>query len=68
VPVIAFGGAVQLSGAQLDDLGLLSAFSLANAPLSLEECLFNADELLANAAERALRLWKGSYSGAERMI
>lgn len=67
VPVIAFGGAVQLSGTQLDDLGLLSAFSIANAPLSLEECLTKADELLADAAERALRLWKESYSGAERM-
>jgi glycerate kinase len=67
VPVIAFGGSVQLSGTQLDDLGLLSAFSLTNAPRSLEECLSNADALLACAAERALRLWKGSYSGAERM-
>lgn len=68
VPVIAFGGAVQLNGTQLDELGLLSAFSLANAPRSLEECLSNADELLAGAAERALRLWQRSYSGTERMI
>lgn len=67
VPVIAFGGAVRLSGAQMDELGLLSAFSIANAPLSLETCLANADELLTASAERALRLWKGSYSGAERM-
>ncbi len=58
VPVIAFGGAVHLSGAQMDELGLLSAFALPNAPLRLEECLNSADELLTNAAERALRLWK----------
>jgi glycerate kinase len=58
VPVIAFGGAVQLSGAQLDELGLLSAFSIANAPLSLDDCLKHADKLLANSVERALRVWK----------
>jgi glycerate kinase len=58
VPVIAFGGKVSLDGAQLDALGLLSAFALADAPLSLEECLARSDELLANAVERALRLWR----------
>lgn len=57
VPVIAFGGAIKLSGAQLDELGLLSAFALPDAPLPLEECLARAEELLENAAERALRLW-----------
>lgn len=58
VPVIAFGGAVKLSGAQLDHLGVLSAFALPDAPLTLEESIARADELLAAAAERALRLWK----------
>ena len=58
VPIIAFGGAVKLSGTQLNELGLLSAFALPNAPLSFEECIAHADELLANATERALRLWK----------
>jgi glycerate kinase len=58
VPVIAFGGAVTLSGRQLDELGLLSAFPIADAPLCLDQCIERADELLANAAERALRLWR----------
>ena len=58
VPVIAFGGAVKLSGAQLDQLNLLSAISIADAPLSLNECIARADELLANSAELALRLWR----------
>ena len=58
VPVIAFGGAVSLSGAQMDELGLLSAFALPNAPLGLNECLIHADELLADATQRALRLWR----------
>lgn len=57
VPVIAFGGSVSLSGAQMAELGLKSAFALPDAPLSLEICMANADELLATAAERALRLW-----------
>jgi glycerate kinase len=58
VPVIAFGGSVKLSGRQLDEIGVLSAFCIADAPLSLQECIQRADELLASAAERALRLWR----------
>jgi glycerate kinase len=57
VPVIAFGGKVSLSGEELNALNLLSAFAIADAPLSLEECVARADELLQNAVERALRLW-----------
>lgn len=56
VPVIAFGGAVGLSGAQMDELGLLSAFAIADGPRSLGECVQNAGPLLQNAVERALRL------------
>ena len=56
VPVIAFAGQVQLNGAQLDELGLLSAFSLANGALSLQECVDNADELLSACVERVVRL------------
>jgi glycerate kinase len=57
VPVIAFGGKVSLTGEELDALGLLSAFPLADAPLSLSECIARADELLAVATERVLRVW-----------
>lgn len=57
VPVVAFGGKVALSGEQLSTLGLRSAFAIANAPMPLEECIERADELLADAAERVLRLW-----------
>lgn len=56
VPVIAFGGAVRLNGAELDQLGLASAFALPDAPLALQDCIARADELLATAAERAARL------------
>ena len=57
VPVLAFAGKVQLSGAQLDELGLLSAFSLANGALRLQECVDNADELLSDCVERAVRVF-----------
>lgn len=56
VPVIAFGGAVKLTGAELDELGLVSAFALPDSPLALEQCIARADELLAGAAERVVRL------------
>lgn len=55
-PVIAFGGKVTLSGTEMDRLGLLSAFPIADAPLMLEECMNRGAELLENAVERALRV------------
>lgn len=57
VPVIAFGGAVQLTSDELQNLGIFVALPLPNAPLSLSECIQRAEELLANATERAVRLW-----------
>ncbi|MBW3637950.1 MAG: glycerate kinase [Armatimonadetes bacterium] len=56
VPVVGFGGKIDLNGAQLDGLGLLSAFSVADGPRDLESCLHNAAPLLETAVERALRL------------
>ncbi len=56
VPVIAFGGSVKLSSAQLDELGLASAFPIADGPRSLSECVEQAGPLLEQAVERALRL------------
>ncbi len=58
VPVIAFGGKVSLSGSEQSTLGLLAAFPISNAPMSLELCIARADELLANAVERVLRVWR----------
>lgn len=62
VPVIAFGGKVSLSGKDLNELGLLSAFPIADAPMRLGECITRADELLANAVERVLRVWAAAKS------
>jgi glycerate kinase len=56
IPVVAFGGAVKLSGAQLDELGIKTAVAIPDEPLSLSECFARADDLLAAAAERTARL------------
>lgn len=61
VPVIAFGGKVALPGDELDALGLLSAFPIADAPLPLAQCVARAGELLAATVERVLRLWRCSH-------
>lgn len=56
IKVVAFGGKVDLSGAQMDELGLQSAFSLADGPRNLQSCLENATPLLEGAVERFFRL------------
>ena len=66
VPVIAFGGAVKLSGEELHNLGILAAIPIANAPMSLDECIARADELLADSCERALRVWLGGKGSPQR--
>lgn len=57
VPVIAFGGAVQLTSDELQKLGILVSLPLPDAPLCISQCIQRAEELLANATERAVRLW-----------
>lgn len=58
VPVIALGGRVALSGEQLDELGLQSAFSILDAPRDLDWCLENAAALLETASERVVRMMR----------
>lgn len=57
VPVVALGGRIALTGAQLEDLGLLSAFSLADGPRGLNYCLEHSALLLESVTERVVRLW-----------
>lgn len=56
VPVIAFGGTIKLSGDELQQIGITAALPSPDGPMSLEECIARADELLCDAAERAVRL------------
>ena len=60
IPVVALGGKVALSGAQMDEIGLASAFSIADAPRDLIFCETNAAQLIEMACERALRLWRAA--------
>ena len=57
VPVVAFGGMVKLSGAQLHRAGISAAFAICDAPMPLAQSIARGEELLANATEHALRLW-----------
>lgn len=57
VPVIAFGGTVQLTSDELQQLGITVSLPLPDAPLSLSQCIQRSEELLVNATERAVKLW-----------
>lgn len=57
VPVVALGGRVALSGEQMDELGLQSAFSVVDGPRELGWCLENGAALVESATERILRMW-----------
>jgi glycerate 2-kinase len=54
--VVALAGAVALDASELAALGLDVAMPIGDGPLNLEESMARAPELLAAAAERALRL------------
>ncbi len=56
VPVVAIGGAIGPGAEALYPLGVGALVSLVPGPMSLEEAMGRAPELLADAAERLLRL------------
>ena len=60
IQVVAFGGTVSLNGAEMDQLGVSSCFSLTDGPRDLEYCVAKGASLLADSVERALRLWAKS--------
>jgi glycerate kinase len=55
-PVIVLGGALGAGYEALYDLGVCAALPLADGPLTLDESMTRAEELVAGAAERAMRL------------
>jgi glycerate kinase len=55
VPVLAFGGRVQLDQTQLDQLGVRAAFAISDPKMPLEESVHNAKVLLEDAMNSALR-------------
>lgn len=56
VPVIAIVGSLEGEPKMFMNCGIDAVMSIAPGPISLDECLADADKLIADAAERALRL------------
>jgi glycerate kinase len=54
--VLALAGSVALDPAQLQQLGIDVALPIENGPMTLEESMAQAGELVERAAERAMRL------------
>lgn len=59
VPVIALAGKVEGGLNELYEQGLTAAFAIGNQPMSLEESIARASELLADRAEQIMRTVKG---------
>ena len=55
VPVLAFCGTLQKGYEELLSNGLTAAFSIVPAPMSLEDCVMKAGELLADTVEQVFR-------------
>ncbi len=57
IPVIALAGAMEWEAeAKLRKLGVTSSLSICDSPMSLDQAMQDSETLLANAAERAMRL------------
>lgn len=60
VPLIAFAGHVGENLHELYELGVTAVFPIANRPMSPQESMAQAPELLADAAERVMRIFLSS--------
>lgn len=56
VPVIALCGGVEINSSELNELGLLSAFSIVPGPCSLEEAMKKAPHWIINQTESFMRI------------
>jgi len=56
VPVIAFTGEIGPEAHQVFEFGINSAVTLVNGPISLQQAMENAPDLLADAALRTMKL------------
>ncbi len=57
-PVICLSGGIGKGAEALYDAGVTSLFSIVNKPMSLEEAMHNAADLIEKAAENIMRLYK----------
>ena len=58
IPVLAIVGSIGALSPTIYESGIDSIISCVNAPMTLEEAIANTDELLIQAAERAMRMIK----------
>jgi len=56
IPVVALGGAVAGDAEEFHQHGINATLSITNGPISLRKSMANVEQLIADAAERALRL------------
>lgn len=57
IPVILISGSIAAGARDLYDLGVEALFAIPNGPMTLESSLKDAEALLADAAENAVRLF-----------
>ena len=62
-PLLAFAGSLGPRVESLNELGFTSIIPITDKPMSLQESITNAGELLMNAAERTMRILKLDYLG-----
>jgi len=68
VPVLVISGSVEGSPDFLADFGVVTCFSVAEGPATLEEAFLKAEEQLERAVWRILTVWKlGEESAAKKM-
>ncbi len=62
-PLLAFAGSLGPRVESLNELGFTSIIPITDKPMSLQESITNAGELLQDAAERTMRILKLDYWG-----
>jgi glycerate 2-kinase len=57
VPIVCISGSLALGAEELYNLGFAGLFSITEGPISLDEAMNEAPQLLERAAERVIRLY-----------
>ena len=68
IPVVAIVGGMGRGAEKLYPLGIESIMPLTSSPMSLEECMKNAEELYLSAAERTFRLIRAGAAVGRGLI
>jgi glycerate kinase len=60
IPVVAIAGIIGKGAEKLYEQGVTSIFSIAEGPIAVETSIKKAPTLIANTAERIMRLWEAA--------